>query len=161
MTQVAIEVRFNGYVETVLGDHDGLLDDILNDTAKRNMLVDEDGNTDDEDVRAALTLTDVADDAFSAPSTTVRYEAITDDATMLPQVRDLVTTLAGAAVIENDEDTVNVDESKAAVAGIATGYAPGAGEDGGTLNDEKNAASQVRIGRSSSVMVPPTPEVQQ
>ena len=31
MTQVAIEVRFNGYLQTVADTHSGLLDDILND----------------------------------------------------------------------------------------------------------------------------------
>ncbi|WP_420625151.1 cell wall-binding repeat-containing protein [Candidatus Poriferisodalis sp.] len=150
MTQVAIEVRFNGYLQTVADAHAGLLDDILNDTAKRNMLVDGDGNTDDTDVRTALGLTTVPDAAFSAPSTTVRYEAITDNAAMLPQVRDLVTTLAGADAIAEDPDTTAI-ELRAAVDAIATGWATD------TNNAGKNAASQVRIGRSSGVMVPPTP----
>ena len=147
MTQFAIEVRFNGYLQTVVDD--GLLDDILSDTARRNMLFDADGNTDDTDVRTALSPT-VGAAAFTAPGTTVRYEAITSDADMLPQVRDLVTTLAGADRVENDPDTT-ANEEKEAVAAIATGWATD------TNNEGKNAVSQVRIGRSSGVKVPATP----
>ena len=163
MTQVAIEVRFNGYVNTV--DHPGLLSDVLAASAERVR----DKAADPPEtleaalgrVRAATADLNLASPAvFAGPKTTVRYEAITSVAAMLPQVRDLVTTLAGAAAIDDDPDTQNVDESKLAVPSIATGYAPEA-EAGETHNDEKNAASQVRIGRNSSVMVPPTPEVQQ
>ena len=141
MTQVAIEVRFNGYVQTVADT--GLLEDILKDVVDRD-----NGLADTAAVTTELTLG--SPETFVGPKTTVRYEAITDNAASLPQVRDLVTTAAGADAIPDDGDTT-VDESADAVPAIATGYAPVAD------NDEKNAASQVRIGRSSGVMVPPTP----
>ncbi|WP_419551529.1 cell wall-binding repeat-containing protein [Candidatus Poriferisodalis sp.] len=143
MTQVAIEVRFNGYVEEVTDT--GLLEDILKDVVDRD-----NGLAATADVTGALTLGSPA--TFVGPKTTVRYEAITSNAAALPQVRDLVTTAAGA-----DAVTDNADTAADAVAAIATGYAPEAEADE-THNDEKNAASQVRIGRSSGVMVPPTPE---
>ena len=142
MTQVAIVVRFNGYVQTVVSG--GLLEDVLADTARRG------GDTvSANDVATALGIQAIPDKAVdSAPATTFRYDAITSQAAMLPQVRDLVTTLAGADAIPDDSATTTVDEAKLAVPGIATGYAP-VGD-----NDEKNAASQIRIGRSSSVKAP-------
>ena len=138
MTQVAIEVRFNGYVETVVDT--GLLADILKD------VVDRDNDlADTAAVTTALTLGGTT--PFVGPKTTVRYEATTSNAAALPQVRDLVTTEAGADAVTENPDTT-VDEEAGAVPAIATGYAPVAD------NDEKNAASQVRIGRSSSVKAP-------
>ena len=147
MTQVAIEVRFNGYVETVTDT--GLLEDVL------KAVVDRDNGLAD----ATAVTTDLAlgsPDTFVGPKTTVRYEAITPNAAALPQMRDLVTTAAGADIIPDDPAT-DADEAKPAVPGIATGYAPEADADE-THNDEKNAASQVRIGRSSSVKEPATPD---
>ena len=132
-TQVAIEVRFNGYVETI--DASELLDDILADTAKRG----------------SVTLTAVATDLglgsaldkldTTAPTTTHRFEALTTNPAMLPQVRDLVTTEAG----------IGTDPLA-----VATGYATD-DTDTANVDESKNGASQVRIGRSSSVMVPPIP----
>ena len=142
MTQVAIEVRFNGYVNTVV--HDGLLADLVKEVVDRD-----NGLADTSAVTTALGLG--SPDAFVGPKTTVRYEAITSNAAALPQVRGLVITLAGADAIQDDPATANVDEEKAVVAAIATGYAAVAD------NDEKNAASQVRIGRSNSVKAPAAP----
>ena len=147
MTQVAIEVRFNGYVNTVTDA--GLLEDILKDVVDRD-----NGLADTAAVTAALGLGSPT--TFVGPETTVRYEAITSNAAALPQARDLVTTLAGADAVLDDPATTNVDEAADAVVAIATGYAPAAATDE-THNDEKNTASQVRIGRNSGVMVPPTP----
>ena len=141
MTQVAIEVRFNGYVETVIDDE--LLDDILRETARRNKLEDGDGNTDDTGVRTELSLTDVAEDAFSAPGTTVRYEAITSMAGMLPQVRDLVNTQAGIATAVPDATPAVV-----VAAHVATGYAddvdPAPGVDRGGRGQERRLSDPDR-----------------
>lgn len=154
MTQVAIEVRFNGYVNTVSDDE--LLDDILADLVKRTEA------TDDAAARTALGLDSLT--ATPGPTTMVRYEAITGQANQLPQVRDLVTTLAGhdgASEITGPPLVPAIDDVEA----VATGYAPDANAPGRTVNDtahdkvdeDQNGASQVRIGRSSSVKVPPTP----
>ena len=154
MTQVAIEVRFNGYVNTVSDDE--LLDDILADVVKRTEAAD------DTAARTALGLDSPT--ATTGPTTMVRYEAITGQANQLPQVRDLVTTLAGhdgAAEITGPPLVPAID----AVTAVAIGFAPDGNAPGRTDNDtahdkvdeDQNAASQVRIGRSSSVKVPATP----
>ena len=141
ITEVAIEVRFNGYVETV--DDDGLLEDILRATVSRTDAADVGA------VRAALGLD--APTSFEGPGTVVRYEAFTQPgtaaATFLPRVRDLVDTPAGRDVVFDDPDT-DADESAEPVAAIATGYAPPDND------DEKNGRSQVRIARSDSVKPP-------
>ena len=144
MTQVAIEVRFNGYAQTV--DSSELLDDLLADTANRG----------GEDVTVAivsgaLAITDTADKAAnSAPTTIFRYEATTGDAAMLPLPRDLVSTEAGRVA------DLSADPPVTAVEPVATGYAD---DDDKTskVNEELNAASQVRIGRSSNVEAPEAP----
>ncbi|WP_420622431.1 hypothetical protein [Candidatus Poriferisodalis sp.] len=128
----------NGYVQTVTDT--GLLEDIVKDVVDRD-----NGLADTAAVTTALTLG--SPETFVGPKTTVRDEAITNNAAALPQVRDLVTTAAGADAVSDDPNT-DTDEQAAAVAAIATGYAPVAD------NDEKNAASQVRIGRSSAVDAP-------
>jgi len=148
MTQVAIEVRFNGYVQTINASE--LLDDILADTAKR-------GDVASTVVATALGLGSAVDKAdTTAPTTTHRFEAITANPAMLPQVRDLVTTQAGHA----GQTAADPIPAIAAVTAVATGYATdpeaGAAVDN-PVNEDKNGASQVRIGRSSNVMVPPTP----
>ncbi|WP_419551543.1 cell wall-binding repeat-containing protein [Candidatus Poriferisodalis sp.] len=137
VTEVAIEARFNGYLESV--DDDGLLEDILADTVERS------GAVSDLVVRAALDLD--APEPFVGPGMVVRYEARTTDAAMLPQVRDLVTTVAGRDAVFDDPDT-NADETADPVPAIATGYAQP--ED----DEEKNGRSQVRIARSSNVKPP-------
>ncbi len=146
VTEVAIEVRFNGYIESV--DHDQLLIDILDYTVTR---------TDAADTAAVRTALDLSTaPTVSFPTTTVRYEATTQAgaaaASFLPQVRDLVNTAAGADAINDDSATTDVDEAKDAVAQVAGGYA----DDVGTTaaNEDKNGASQVRIGRSSGVKEP-------
>ena len=137
VTDVAIEVRFDGDVQTV--DHDGLLEDILADVVKRT------GAADTDAVRDALDL--ASQSPFEGPATIVRYEARTSNAAMLPQVRDLVTTLAGRDRVLDNPGT-DADESAEPVAPIATGYAQPEND------EEKNARSQVRIARSSHVEPP-------
>ena len=146
MTQVAIEVRFNGYVATVSDDE--LLDDILAQVVKRTEAAD------DGAARTALGLDSPT--ATTGPTTMVRYEATTAEANQLPQVRDLVTTAAG-----HEGDTragLTGDPAEIpAVTAVATGYAvdPAQPTDArDTVDDDKNGASQVRIGRSSSVKAP-------
>ncbi|WP_420445887.1 cell wall-binding repeat-containing protein [Candidatus Poriferisodalis sp.] len=141
VTEVAIEVRFNGYVETV--DDDGLLADILRAVVSRTDAVDP------LVVQAALGLD--APIPFEGPGKVVRYEAVTQPgaaaAKFLPRVRDLVDTPAGRDTVFDDPDT-DADESAEPVAAIATGYAPPEND------DEKNGRSQVRIARSASVKPP-------
>ncbi len=137
VTEAAIEVRFNGYVDNV--DDDGLLEDILRAVVSRSDVASTDS------VRAALDLS--FPEPFVAPGKVVRYEARTSDATMLPRVRDLVATPAGRDQVFDDPNTP-ADESAEAVAAIATGYAPPQDD------DEKNGPSRVRIARSSLVKPP-------
>jgi len=137
VTEVAIEVRFNGYVESV--NDDGLLEDILRAVVSRSDVASTDS------VRAALDLS--FPEPFVAPGKLVRYEARTSDETMLPRVRDLVDTPAGRDQVFDDPNT-SVDESAEAVAAIAIGYAPPEND------NEKNGPSRVRIGRSSLVKPP-------
>ena len=178
-TKVAIEVRFNAYIETVGatgGQHVELLADILaaRATAVKGMGTAADGvaeaPADETDadaltrVRAKLGLTtltapDPADpDAaynfrFSAPGTTVRYEAVTSDASVLPQVRDLVTTAAAADAVVEDQTAVPPVVAKDPVAPVALGYA-GDNPDTSPAKEDMNTSSQARIGRSSSVSAP-------
>ncbi|WP_420625141.1 cell wall-binding repeat-containing protein [Candidatus Poriferisodalis sp.] len=137
VTELAIEVRFNGYVESV--QDDGLLEDILRAVVSRT-----DVNSTDA-VRAALDL--AFPEPFEGPGKVVRYEARTSDATMLPRVRDLVDTPAGRDQVFDDPNT-STDETAEAVAAIALGYAPPEND------DEKNGRSRVRIARSSIVKPP-------
>ena len=175
MTKVAIQVTFNAYISATGSDNDNkeLLEDLLAATAvragKAGVADDEADSPQDADhgltdeLRAGLRLTTLtlptAGDptvafnyVFSAPGTTVRYEATTDNAVMLPQLRDLVTTAAGASVVTDVQDTT-VDEARSAVAPVALGYA----SDSDTtlkVDESMNAASQVRMGRSSGVKAP-------
>ena len=136
VTSVALEVRFDGFVESV--DDDGLLEDILRAVVSRTDVAT-------DVVRAALDLS--SPQPFEGPGKVVRYEARTADATMLPRVRDLVDTPAGRDAVFDDPNT-DADESAEAVAPIATGYAPPEND------DEKNGRSQVRIARSTDVAPP-------
>ena len=149
MTQVAIEVRFNGYVQTVVSSE--LLADLLWDTAKR-------GGDDVtvSNVSDALGITTTEDKAdTTAPATVFRYEAITSMAGMLPQVRDLVNTQAGIETAVPDA-TPPVVEAAPVATGYATDVDPATGVD--RVEEDENGASQIRIGRSSGVKVPATPE---
>ena len=159
MTQVAIEVRFNGYIDTVT--HDELLSDVLAATGER---VRDKTSATPETLAAAITRVRAATTGLSlvnpttvtGPTNMVRYEAITSNPAMLPQVRDLVSTQAGRKSRDADANAVPPVSAITAVAEVAAGYAD---DDADTANvdESKNGASQVRIGRSSNVMVPPTP----
>ena len=145
MTAVAIEARFSTYVLSLEGDGQNLLDLVLASTLERAQRVA--ATTTASDVRSALGMATIGDvTTFNAPGTTVRYEALTSNAGMLPQVRDLVTVLAGS---EDDSDTANVNEEQDH---IASGYA--ANVTTTIVNENENGRSQVRIGRSSNVKVP-------
>ena len=166
MTKVAIETRFNGYIATLSDDE--LLADILNATAVRAQKAAPTTYADVAaaltGVRAALTLTtlaDTGDDAnktFSAPGMTVRYEATTSNAGMLPQERDLVKTLAGHAGDTRDLPGDSDPPTIPTVAAVATGYAPDEGHDPAdkrdAVDEDKNGASSVWLGRSTSVKAP-------
>ncbi|WP_419551527.1 cell wall-binding repeat-containing protein [Candidatus Poriferisodalis sp.] len=183
-TKVAIQVTFNAYISaTGLSgtENNELLEDILAATAERagkagvvdaqaaDATSPNHGLTDE--VRADLNLaaldnspddpgtadTDESADnnyVFSDPGTTVRYEATTSSAIMLPALRDLVTTAAGASEVTDDPNTTEVEtDARAAVAPVALGYA----DDATTtikVDESMNTRSQVRIGRSSSVKAP-------
>lgn len=144
MTAVAIEARFSTYVASLEGAGADLLELVLAPTLERAQRVA--ASTTVGDVRTALGMDTIGDvTTFNAPGTTVRYEALTSNAGMLPQVRDLVTVLAGS----EDDSATSVDEDQDH---IASGYAA---DDGTTIvNEDENDRSQVRIGRSSTVKVP-------
>ena len=146
-TQVAIEVRFNSYIQSLAGDGVNLLDRVLAATLARAQSVE--ATADATSVRTALGMATIADvTTFSAPGTMVRYEAITENAAMLPAVRDLVNIAAGS------EDDTNTAANEAQDP-VATGYA--ANDTGTIVNENENGRSQVRIGRSSGVKVPADP----
>lgn len=159
-TAVAIEVRFNAFAASI--DVDGTLaDDVFTQVRARYNAVSTNtdlaatglagtiGGLDGTDLVRRLVgpnadgttgtdvlLADVTDNADSAPATTVRYELETSDPTLLPKARDLVTTTAGTTATNQ----------------VAAGYA--ANVEGTTGDESRNAASQVRIGQSSSVKAP-------
>ena len=187
MTKVAIQVTFNAYVNDRTEAHnDELLEDLLAATAVRAGkagIVDAEANdpTSDEhgltdELRAGLglptPLVQIADNpdtdedesaannyVFSAPSTTVRYEATTSQAIMLPALRDLVTTAAGHSGQSADADATPAIKAITAVPEVAIGYATDPQADASpvvhnAVNEDKNAKSQVRMGRNSSVKAP-------
>ena len=154
MTAVAIEVRFNTYAATI-DPATELGNDVFAQVVNRYNA--NPANTTDlmspfvaavEQVTFATAIVGalVEDEdgqpasadfvEITGPATLARYEMETDRADLLPKVRDLVTTDAGTT----DDDQV------------ASGYA--ANVDGTTADESRNAASQVRIGQSSSVKAP-------
>ena len=159
-TAVAIEVRFNAYALSI----DALTElgnDVFAETAKRYNAVTE---TDLDatglagaintltGTRLAASLVNAADGTdgtsvdlsatLAGPRTSATYELETNNPLLLPRVRDLVTTLAGS-----------VDGATPNNAPVAAGYAADAAGTT-TANETENAASQVRIGQSSSVKAP-------
>ena len=165
VTTVAIEVRFNGYVATFHTDE--LLHDVLAATLLRNDVAVNDTASPPQPrpaadrladlIAAPTTITPAVDaDITGEPKVTARYVLSTQNAKHLPQVRDLVTTAAGIDRRDDDQGTDNVDESRVDVAPVATGYAGADPDDDNTANvkERENAASQVRIGRSSGVDQP-------
>ena len=113
------------------------------DLAARLVGPDADGTTGSD-----VALADVANLATGAPATSVRYELETGDPSLLPKVRDLVTTEAGYSRSVTGSDQT-VDEAVP----VATGYAA---DDSTTTKsqEDKNAGSQVRIEQSSNVKAP-------
>ena len=91
------------------------------------------------------------------PKTTVRYEATTIIAAMIPQVRDLVETKAGVQYSADHPVYTPAVPEATDDAPVATGYATDAAAT--RVDESQNAASQRRIGTSSGVKppyVPPT-----
>ena len=164
ISKVAIQVTFNAYIE----DHTDaeLLADVLNYTVDRAEKAGvEDANNSGsilDEVQAGLDLaeSDLEDAvaptvAASYPATKVTYTVTTSSAGLLPQVRDLVTTVAGST---DDPETTDfevpqVNGVDAPEASVALGYADDA-ESTKKVREDQNARSQVRIGRSSSVKAP-------
>ena len=128
VTEVAIEVRFNGNVESV--NDDGL------------------HTVGTDSVRAVLGLS--FPEPFDAPGKLVRYEARASDAAMLPRVRDVVDTPAGRDQVFDDPST-SVDEGAEAVAAIVIGYAPPEND------DEKTARHGCASPAAASSCHPPDP----
>ena len=144
-TQLAIEVRFNGYIMSLTDDNGvGLIDAVLARTLAR--AAGEDPPLIAVQLREDLGI--AVPPTFAEPSTTVRYEAITEKAARLPMLRDLVDIAAAKA---DDPDTNEPD----AVAAVATGYA--ANDEDTLVNEHENGRAQVRIGRSSNVKAPADP----
>ncbi|MYG88080.1 MAG: cell wall-binding repeat-containing protein [Acidimicrobiales bacterium] len=164
-TAVAIEVTFSAYVASI--DADGELgNDVFAQVVKRYNAVPT--NTDltgdavaaiatDTGTRLAMALINAADgtpgtDTVSAdvdgPTTMARYELETNNPTLLPKERDLVTTAAGY-----DLSATGADQTVTAAAAVAISYAD---DDEATTKsqEDKNAGSQVRIGSSSNVKAP-------
>ena len=168
-TSVAIEVRFNAYARIIDVDA-GLGDDVFAQVVSRfnanpantdlavtglitaltgfttdgastriagNLANNDDGTAND------TALADVTDAASGAPANSVRYEMVTNRADLLPKARDLVNTEAGTP----DAATTQVEP-------VATGYASDNTTATPDSNEAENAASQVRIGSSSSVKAP-------
>lgn len=167
-TALAIEVRFGAYVKTV--DTDGKLgNDVFAEVVKRynalpiddlgagdfvTVILADDGtrlgrslvNNEDGSAGTDVVVGDIG--AASAPANMARYEMETDNAALLPRVRDLVTTAAGF-----DSSIADADTTVTAADAVATGYA----SDTATttkVQEDKNAGSQVRIGQSSNVRAP-------
>ncbi|WP_420445862.1 cell wall-binding repeat-containing protein [Candidatus Poriferisodalis sp.] len=166
-TRVAIQVRFNGFVDAILDAQ--LFGDVFADTIERNTpaggtapdrgeLFGSNGfNLDlatpssDQDTELTVSGLDVPDN--SIPTTMATYSLLTTNVKHLPMSRDLVTTVAGANVVVDDADT-DEDEAADAVPAVAVGFT----DDEDTDEDEKhNAASQHRIRVSSSVDAPEKP----
>ena len=182
-TAVAIEVRFNAYASNVDVDGT-LADDVFAQTVTRYnaVPVNADGSARSDlgtpadglndlvtginsptgtdlvarlvgpdasgTVGSDVALADVADLATGAPATSVRYELETDDPSLLPMARDLVNTAAGY-----DTSATGADQTVTAAAQVALGYAADV-ESTTKSQEDKNAASQVRISQSSNVKAP-------
>ena len=173
-TQFAIEVRFNAYVDSV--DHAVLLADVLASAAHRAVKTnDADATT---GIRAAVTggtiatdgtitagtaggglgLEDTTDpsDGFAAPATVVRYEAETALVKNLPKARDLITTDAGARLLDDNPLTTATETGfRPAVPPVAIGFANDVNTTAANVkvDEGRNGASQVRISVSSSIKV--------
>ena len=176
-TEVAIEVNFRHYVNTVAND--GLLTDILTATAIRTRTdltetlaegitrvraatVGGDGTAASGGLTIAADLN--ADSpalpevvAATPPTRRVRYEFSASVASVLPMAGDIVRTLAGAAELLDDPISTDTETNfRPAEAPVATGYVA---DDQSTtalakVDQSMNDASQVRVIASSNVKQP-------
>ena len=167
-TQFAIEVRFNGYVDSV--SHEALLADVLANAAHRagttndasGIRADVDGGTiaDDGTITAGtaggglgLSASDPSD-GFAAPARIVRYEGETALVKNLPKARDLITTDAGARLQADNPGTTAVETNyRPAVPPVANGFAADVNTTAANakVDQGRNGASQVRISQTSSI----------
>ena len=167
-TQFAIEVRFNGYVDSV--SHGALLADVLANAAHRagttndasGIRADVAGGTiaDDGTITAGtaggglgLSATDPSD-GFAAPARVVRYEGETALVKNLPKARDLITTDAGARLQADNPGTTAVETNyRPAVPPVANGFAADVNTTAANarVDEGRNGASQVRISQTSSI----------
>ncbi|WP_420445842.1 hypothetical protein [Candidatus Poriferisodalis sp.] len=132
VTGVAIDVRFNGFVNVIHDDQ--LFADMFDATIKRNTPAGETTPTRNEFLGT---------DALDTPN--VRH---------LPMARDLVTTAGGKDAVVDDPDTAD-DETAVEVVDVATGFNDD--PDSEDENEKLNADSQHRIRTSSGVKGPTTP----
>ena len=165
-TQFAIEVRFNAYVDTV--DDAELLNDVLAAAARRA-----ETTTAADGIRAAVAGGTIAVDGTitagtagggldlasltpqAGPRTSVRYEATTAVVRNLPMARDLVTTAAGARLLDDNPATTDAAETgfRPVSAPVATGFALDVNTTtaNSRVDEGRNGFSQVRISVSASV----------
>ena len=167
-TQFAIEVRFNGYVDSV--SHEALLADVLANAAHRARTTN-----DAAGIRAAVAGGTIADDgtvtagtaggglgleaadpsdSFAAPGRIVRYEGETALVANLPKARDLVTTDAGARLHDDNPATTATETGyRPVVPPVANGFAADINTTAANakVDEGRNGASQVRISQTASI----------
>ncbi|MCY3609326.1 MAG: cell wall-binding repeat-containing protein [Acidimicrobiaceae bacterium] len=172
LSQFAIEVRFNGFLQTAVADQ--LLDDVLAGSLTRvrraypgttlaELRAAADATLPTATVRnSGLSLTAAGTQLFTAPSTMVRYEGATDNIAFLPRSGDLVDVSAGIGA-RRVCTALSLPAIANPVAAAATGYsadlpriAGGTGDNaaGGAcdrVDESMNGASERRIGVSSAV----------
>ncbi len=138
LTQVALEVNFNGFVDTIREDdaYSGLFADVFADTLARNDIVIDTNEADAETAAERLaarvaytgkegtTLTPVGDGAdrftntgeevtVETPSRTLGFNLGVTDAALLPKSRDVVNVAGGTNRVLDDPETESVSETRA------------------------------------------------
>ena len=178
VTGVAIEVRFNGFVDAILDA--ALFDDVFKETLKRNTAADAEAlitrddllGSDDagnpkadvenstsstfaiaEDTDLIVTGLDAADN--TSPTVMARYELLTTNVMHLPKVRDLVDIVGGKDTVVADPDATPPIDDAEEMPDVAIGFIDDA--DTADENEKLNARSQHRILTNSGVSGPVTP----
>lgn len=151
-TDLAIEVRFSGYLATVDGSE--LMNDVLARTAVRNV-ADSDADTVTELVALlGITGDNSAVIVGGAPGTTVRFQMTAASVAHMPMANDAVITVAGAEALNDDPNTTATETAfRPLVAPVATGFAADvtASTALAKIDQSKNGGNQLRIAVSSSV----------
>ena len=168
-TRFAIEVRFNGCVDSV--SHEALLADVLANAAHRagttndasgiraavagGVIDDDDGTVNAGTAGGGLGLEESDPcDGFAAPARIVRYEGETALVANLPKARDLITTDAGARLqADNPATTAEETSYRPAVPPVANGFAADVNTTAANarVDEGRNGASQVRISQTGSI----------